>query len=106
MTKYSEWVYEGKPIHCKECGFEPNYSLNHTNSRFCPSCGLRMSKELTGKEVKERVIDYLQGLHTSIIARKATCPSWDKEFMSRCRSEDILVSDILSFVKTLEVTDE
>ena len=38
----SEWVFEGKPIHCKECGFTPNYSLNKENSKFCPGCGKEM----------------------------------------------------------------
>ena len=41
---YSKWVHEGKPIHCKVCGFEPTYSLNADNSIFCPHCGANMRK--------------------------------------------------------------
>lgn len=41
-NNYSSWVFEGRPIHCKECGFTPNYSLNKENSKFCPGCGKEM----------------------------------------------------------------
>lgn len=38
----SSWVFEGRPIHCKACGFTPDYSLNKENSRRCPGCGKEM----------------------------------------------------------------
>ena len=38
----SSWVFEGKPIHCKKCGYEPTYSLNKDNSSHCPNCGSYM----------------------------------------------------------------
>ena len=41
-NNYSSWVYEGRPIHCKACGYTPNYSLNTENSKHCPSCGKEM----------------------------------------------------------------
>jgi hypothetical protein len=41
-NNYSSWVFEGRPIHCKECGFTPSYSLNKENSKFCPGCGKEM----------------------------------------------------------------
>lgn len=41
-NNYSSWVFEGRPIHCKNCGYTPNYSLNKENSKHCPSCGKEM----------------------------------------------------------------
>ena len=38
----SSWVFEGRPIHCKTCGYTPNYSLNKENSKYCPGCGKEM----------------------------------------------------------------
>lgn len=41
-VKHSVWAYDGKPIHCKKCGFEPNYALTEKNSVYCSHCGRRM----------------------------------------------------------------
>lgn len=38
----SQWVHEGREIHCQVCGFTPNYSLNGDNSKYCGSCGAKM----------------------------------------------------------------
>ena len=39
---YSRWVYDGKPIHCMACGYEPTYSLSPENALYCPHCGVEM----------------------------------------------------------------
>lgn len=42
IGRHSAWVYEGKPIHCKQCGFAPYYSLRSDSHKFCPCCGAKM----------------------------------------------------------------
>lgn len=41
-AKHSVWVHEGRPIHCKRCGYTPNYPLTKDNSSFCSNCGAKM----------------------------------------------------------------
>ena len=41
---HSQWVYDGEPIHCKACGFNPPYSLSRKNALYCPCCGAKMER--------------------------------------------------------------
>lgn len=49
------YVYEGKPIHCANCGYTPYYSLRVESSYFCPCCGRLVidARDLEGYNVCE-----------------------------------------------------
>lgn len=43
---HSAWCYNGKPLHCEHCGFEPKEDLyvkdDYSNANFCSNCGAKM----------------------------------------------------------------
>ena len=101
----SKWVYEGKPVHCKDCGYEPSYSLNKENSNYCPCCGAKMHEPLSGKKVKEHLIEYLTDIKVNANDMLQNTPSWDRVFRSKCNERVRFVNELLRHLSTIDVEE-
>ena len=101
----SKWVYEGKPVHCSICGYEPTYSLNNENSKYCPCCGTLMRQPLNASELKKYLIEYLIDIKVQSDDKLRDLPKWDTEFKATLAERKRLVQEVINHMSTIEVEE-
>lgn len=101
----SKWVYEGKPIHCSICGYEPTYSLNNENSKYCPSCGTLMRQPLNAADLKKYILNYLHDMRMQINDKLRDLPKWDTGYKAILLERSILIQEMINHIANVDVEE-